>query len=379
MQLNLDDVKDDIELVKDALVVPPGAGSIGRQQRSGVLTQEGGLVQNSISWNSSTSKVNGAPEMPDALTIEELPGTWMFGGISYGHFGHFILETLSRMWALDELGDKIEGIVFTPKQNGPNSQRVMEIYGPLLKALGLNVRGHVTSVPIRVDKLYVPKQGVGLGDLTLGSEKFRRRVRTAAGKDVEPKGAERIYISRSALMRDRGGLIGETVLEELLIAEGYQIIHPQKLGGGDQIAQYKAANDIISVDCSPLHLVAYVGHERQRVAILRRRSMAFAAEMAAQIRKFSNADAFEVDTLIRDWVPCNANRAGRSSFGEIDFPKTYEILKAKGMISSDSPWPALTDEQRDADLVRIAEVHKKTFRVLGDAVQPPFSTAPTNS
>ncbi len=380
MNLDLADIVNDIVLVRQALVIPPRADRNTRQQRSGVLTEDGALVENSISWNTSVSAVNRAPDTPQPETINDLSGTWMFGGISYGHFGHFILETLSRMWALDELGDMIDGIVFTPKVTSDNCQRVMEVYGPLMRSLGINVRGQVTNVPLRVEKLYVPRQGIGLSDLKLGSRKFRSRVRAVAGKDVSPKGAKRIYISRSALMKDRGGIVGESILEQFLSAEGYEIIHPQKMSAQDQIAQYKAADDIISVDCSPLHLVAYVGHAKQRVGILTRRSMTFAAEMADQIKEFSKADAFEINTLIRDWVPSSASRAGRSSFGEIDFPKTYELLKAKGMIASDTPWPPLSDEQRDADLARIAEVHKKTFHPLDDSSQPsPSPTIPTNS
>ena len=202
MQLNFADTENDIVLIENALVVPPAADNTTRQQRSGVLTHDGEFVGNSISWNTSTSQVNRTPDIPDSDTVEALPGTWMFGGISYGHFGHFILESLSRIWALDEVGDKIDGIVFTPKRSNPNCQRVLEVYGPLIRALGIEVRGHVTNTPVRVEKLYVPRQGIGMSDLTLGSQKFRDRVRSAAGKQTEAKGAERIYISRSRLPFD---------------------------------------------------------------------------------------------------------------------------------------------------------------------------------
>ena len=177
-------------------------------------------------------------------------------------------------------------------------------------------------------------------------------------------------IQRSKLPPNRGGLIGESVLEDLLTAEGYAMYHPQKESQADQIAQYKAARDIISVDCSPLHLVGYVGDKDQRIAILTRRSMDIAHSMVNQLTVFNGSDAFEVNTLVRDWVPGNAHRAGRSSFGEIDFPRTYQILKAKGLIASDTPWPPLTDEQRAADLVRINELHGLQFNPLECAAQP---------
>ncbi|WP_134725183.1 glycosyltransferase 61 family protein [Paracoccus luteus] len=338
------------------------------------------MVGNSVSWSNTTEAVNAAPPMPDPATVEALPGTWMFAGIAYGHFGHFIVESMSRIWALGELAGKLDGIIFTPKIVGPNVERIVQVYTPLMQAMGVSVPARSTAVPLQVQRLYVPRQGFGMMDLIEGSEKFRRFITENAGRDIAPKGPERIYISRSKLPAMRGGLIGEAVLEELLIGEGYAIYHPQKETQADQIAQYKAARDIISVDCSPLHLVGYVGDSAQRVGILTRRSMAIAESMVRQIRTFTGADAFEVNALVRDWVPGNAHRAGRSSYGEIDLPRTYAALKAKGMIASDVPWPALTDEQREADVARISDLHAVRFKPLGENAQPsPAPTAPTSS
>ncbi|MBV0891358.1 glycosyltransferase family 61 protein [Paracoccus sp. Z118] len=384
MPLILDNTDFDIVMVENGLVVPRFDDDEGRQQRSGVLTADGIFVENSISWHTADFAVNSVPETPEADQVQELSGTWIFGGIAYGHFGHFLLESLSRMWALSQIEGEVDGIVFTPKFRRLNTAKVMKGFSPLMGALGIAVPTRSTTVPLRVERLYVPRQGIGMGGLSLGTAKFREHVRQNAGKYIEAKGAQRIYISRSKLPPMRGGLIGESILEELLAAEGYEMFHPQRHPAEEQIAQYKAAKDIIAVDCSPLHLVAYVGNHEQRVAILTRRSMAVAASMADQIATFTSADAFEVNTLVRDWVPRNANRAGRSSFGEIDFPRTYEMLKAKGMVDSETPWPALTKEQRQADLARIAETHKIEFRALNDTAPQDLAaefdaTIPTSS
>ena len=370
MRLDLNDLTDDILLHEQALLSPPQPDNRTRHQRSGVLTADGGFVENSISWDSGNNRVNQAPEMPVEDQITNLPGTWMYGGIVYGHFGHFLVDSMARIWALTELQDKIDGIVFTPKMIGDRPNRALEVYADLVAALGIRAPTKVVYAPHRIERLYVPRQGFGMHDLTVGSEKFRTYMKEQAGKEIPPAGPTRIYISRSKLPPNRGGLVGETVLEELLAAEGYAMYHPQKESQHDQIAQYKAARDIISVDCSPLHLVGYVGNADQRVAILTRRSMDIARSMVEQIKAFTGGDAFEINALVRDWVPGNAHRAGRSSFGEIDFPKTYAALKAKGMITSDTRWPSLTDEQRAADLARIEEKHGVSFRAINDTDQP---------
>lgn len=362
------DKSDDLILAANAVIVPPTAEGRGRQQPSGVLKADGSFVENSISWSNSAEPVNSAPAMPDH-DLAQLHGTWMFGGTLYGHFGHFITESFARAWALDELRGKIDGVLFTPKQLPGNFENMIKALRPLMDALGLDMPVRCLTVPTRVEQLYVPRQGVGMSDLITGSSKFRNFVTANAGKGIEPAGAERIYISRSLLPAQRGGLIGESLLEGYLTEEGYQIFHPQKHPAPVQIAAYKAARDVITVDCSPLHLLAYVGNSSQRTAILTRRNMDYSADFVRQLEKFKGMTAFEVNTLVRDWVPGRSLRPGRGSFGEMDFPKTWQALSERGMISGKTPWPALTDQQRDADLQRINELHGMTFHPLDENLE----------
>ncbi|WP_244503590.1 glycosyltransferase family 61 protein [Shimia haliotis] len=324
------------------------------------------MVTNSISWTDSTSPVNSKPDLPSSA--DTLAGTWMFGGTLYGHFGHFILESLSRIWALEDLRGKIDGVIFTPKRNDPQFHQVLKQLRPLMEALGFDVEARVALTPTRVDTLYVPRQGIGMHDLMEGSQKFRDFMKKRAGADIPADGASKIYISRSKLPPHRGGLICENILEEYLAAEGYEMFHPQNHSAAEQIAAYKAATHIIAVDCSPLHLLAYVGNASQKVGILTRRSMAFSADFVRHLKAFNNGVAFEVDALDRDWIPGRGLRPSRSSFGEMNFEKAWEVLHANGMVSVKTPWPALTDAQRQEDLDRIALLHDNSFHPLDENI-----------
>ncbi|SMP31624.1 glycosyltransferase family 61 protein [Shimia sagamensis] len=360
------DVAGDLESVKNAVIVPSSDEKGSRNHPSGVLWPDGKMVSNSISWTDGNSPVNSKPDMPSET--ETLAGTWMFGGTLYGHFGHFILESLSRIWALEELRGQIDGVIFTPKRNDPQFEQVIKQLRPLMEALGVDVEARVAFAPTRVDTLYVPRQGVGMHDLMEGSQKFRDFMRRRAGANIPSEGASKIYISRSKLPPHRGGLICENILETYLAAEGYEMYHPQNHSAAEQIAAYKAATHIIAVDCSPLHLLAYVGNASQKVGILTRRSMAFSADFVRQLQAFNNGIAFEVDALDRDWIPGRGLRPSRSSFGEMNFPKAWDCLHSQGMLSGETPWPALTDAQRQDDLDRIAQLHDKTFHPLDENI-----------
>lgn len=361
MSLDLEDTNRTIVIVDNAIVMPPPRGANAhnnRFQSSGVLTPEGEMVENSITWGEGR-QVNIAPEMPDPATIEHLPGQHMFGGILFGHFGHFLVESTTRLWALDEVRAAIQSIVYTPKINARPMQFVRQ-FRPLFNVLGATVPVRSTPVPLRVDRLFVPRQGFGQFELMRGSEAFRAYMRRFAGKHVPAKGAEKIYISRSGLARDRGGIIGEWLLEEQLRAEGYEIYHPQNHPLVDQVAQYKAARMIVACDCSPLHLVGFVGNSDQKVAIIKRRSMDLIPYFVDQLRLFQNIDAFEVDVLVDDWLPYPDKRPGRRSCGEISFARLHEALAERGMVSGRQPWRDISDDEREAERERLRVLHDGT-------------------
>lgn len=236
MPLNLSDSNDDLITLDSALVVPPLSEVRLREQPSGVLDDNGEFVQNSISWTDSIRPVNAAPVIPEGTPISDLSGHYLFGGILYGHFGHFIVESLSRVWGLDSSVGPFDGIIFTPKIARVN-ERTLTVYRQMLEAFNITIPVLIASNVTRVERLTVPRQGFGMYDLIEGSVAFRDYVNRHAGKNIAADGAEKIYVSRSQLGPDRGSILGEYKIEEYLAAEGYEIFHPQKASQNQQIAQ----------------------------------------------------------------------------------------------------------------------------------------------
>lgn len=353
-------VGDRIALIDGALVVPPAKG-LGNQsvQRSGVLTPEGKLVEEGVTWR-GLNPVTVAPAMPTG-EIADLKGTWMFLGPLFGHFGHFLVESICRIWAFDGLRDKIDGVIYVPKfQNRPD--HVANVYRPFLQALGVTAPMLNLEDPTRVERLYVPAQGFGMFQMIEGAPEYRDFVRRFAGKTIEPKGAEKIYISRSALPAIRGSVLGEKKLEAWLEAEGYETFHPQKHKHDVQIAAYRAARQIVGVDCSPLHLLALVGDKDQKTGIVARRDGDLDQYFARQIRAFQGAEATPMNFLIRNWIEADATRPSRTSWGEVDFTALHGALLAAGLISNPTPWPRLTEDEIAEEVARIGAGAQTTFK-----------------
>lgn len=361
MLLELDNPVDNLVRITDGLVVPPQAQTGARQLPSGVLTPHGHFVEQSISWSNSTTPVNSAPTLPANAEIRDLPGSYIFGGIYYGHFGHFIVESLARIWALDAVGHRVDGMIFTPKTPRITQHHVQH-YRQVLTSFGIELPIEIAHEVTRIEKLYVPRQGFGMFDLIDGSPEFRDYINRHAGQNVPAEGPERLYVSRSLLPTHRGSILGEYKVEEYLAAEGYEIFHPQKSSQNEQIARYRAAKYVIGTDCSPLHLLGYVGNSGQKAAVLTRRSMEIGAFLVRQLKVFKGMQASEINCLLNDWMPQPGSRPSRSSWGEVDFPRMHAELLVAGLISNPTPWPALTRAERDAEINRLEESHQTTFK-----------------
>ena len=352
-------IRDRIALVEGGIVVPPAKG-LGNQsvQRSGVLRPDGTVVEQSITWRGA-NRVTVTPDMPSE--VADLPGTWAFMGPLFGHFGHFLVESIARIWALDHIKERLDGVVFVPKfQNRP--EHVMSVYRPFLEALGVRVEARNLEDPTRVERLWVPQQGFGMFQMIEGAPEFRDFIRAHAGVNIAPEGPDRIYISRSALPAVRGSILGEAELERRLQAEGYVPFHPQKHSHAAQIAAYKAATHVIAVDCSPLHLLALVGNAGQKVGVIARRQGRLDEIFARQIRAFQGAEAHAFDHLGTNWIEEHANRPSRTSWGEVDFAALGRSLTEAGLIRGGADWGPLDPALRDADLARIAAATGTTFR-----------------
>lgn len=359
-----DAMKEEVVTVANALVVPPPLDAPNApQQRSGVFDANGDFVQASHLCRPH-GYFNDVPDLPDPGDIEELPGTWMFGGVLFGHFGHFLMDSMARAWAYGDLKGKIDGIVFTPKTNGGNPENMFKVQTPLLRALGLDADIRMLRAPTRIETLHVPWQGLGIGSgWELGTPAFRRYMRDNAGGAIAPKGPERVYLSRSALPKARASFLAEDILEAHLADAGYEIVHPQQLSKEDQIALYRAAKWIISPDGSPLHLLAYVGNADQHVAVIARRNRDTNTIFGPQIEAFTGASAITINCLLHDWLPEDHNRPGRLSWGEFDMPGIYDGLMAGGFLPEGTPrWEAVPEETLRAELDRITQAEGKSFR-----------------
>lgn len=326
----------EIDELQNAVVVPPS--ETGFVQKAGVLTAQGQYQANGALWRNGRS-LTTPPDMPKG----DLPlrkGTWLWGGVLWMHFGHFLVESMARLWALDHLDRKIDGILFIPKRP-KNGDEVAGFQSKLIEMMGVDVPVVCAATPERVERLIVPGQGFGLGTMIQGTPEFRAAMANRFGKEIAAEGPKKLYVSRSKLPAGRGNLIGEAELEANLAAEGYTIYHPEKHDIAHQIASYKAASHIIAAEGSSLHMVAMVCDSKTDVAIVVRRPSGATRNLEVHLEAFSGKAPITITQLTQSWKPRGAAKP-RNWMGELDMPALQDALITAGFIDSTGPrWAPL--------------------------------------
>ena len=335
-----------------AFVVPPDEGTF--VQTAGVLTEDGAYCPQGALWR-KYRPLTKEPNKPESAKL--LTGRWLWGGVLWAHFGHFLVESTARLWALD---DTFDGVLFVPKRPrvGDGTKGFQHAFVHQMQA-DMPIR--VATEPLQVEELVVPGQGFGLGKITAGTPRFRAAIRDRFAQGIRPEGPERLYISRSALGLGKGGLLGEERLEDLLSDEGYVIFHPEKHDIPTQLARYKAAKQVIAVDGSALHLFAMVGRADQTVAMILRRKEGANNLLADNVRSFCGTDPIVINALRTEWVRADRGRSDRLSFGELDHAELGKRLQAAGFVAAGSGWTAMTEAERTAEFAAKGLQGRGTF------------------
>ena len=325
---------------RDVVLVPWGTNEPGGARRAaGLFDAQSKLIPEGHCWRYPGNPITVAP-VPPAETgrLERLAGRWLFGGIFYGHFGHFLVESTARLWAADLVED-LTGIVFYPKQKMSHERRLYRHMTPFFDACGLDhLAIRAPQSPVLIDELLTPPPGFGMNEMMAGSPEYRDWARMRLGRDIAPAGAENIYVSRARLPSKRGSILLEERLERLMEAAGYSVFHPQEAPLAQQIAQWKAARRIVGLDGSALHLAALVAQPGAQVALINRGPSQNIEDYIRQFRRFAAIDPVKIEALDGYYHPAGRRVIKRETYATLDFPATGGALAKAGLIASAKGW-----------------------------------------
>lgn len=316
-----------VERLQQPLVMP--MQDDGTDCTCGVIRADGSFREMSRTQLSG-ARLSGVPVLEETPFAEIVPGRWLFAGIGRHHFGHFLVETLIRLWAVGAYREELDGIVVIPMAGMDFSSVLQRRYGTFLTMLADGLPVHVAKYPTRYETLLLPSPGFGPLGWVAGTEIFRREIRARVASHIRPEGPEKLYISRSALARTEKHVHDEARIEALMQRAGYEIFHPQDHSIETQLSRYMAARVLVGGDGSAFHLAPFAMRPGARVGLIQRRHRpkvfdAFTAQMEA----FAQAGV----TLIRPVLPKTENTPHPSEAATpIDFGVVEEKLGSAGFL-----------------------------------------------
>jgi len=210
---------------------------------------------------------NGLRPFQQADALEgEAPQAAVVGGTAYyigpimGQFGHFLVETMARLWAVPQLADGIDHFVYHGDL-APDELVARHPYvATILDALGLD-RGQLVrpARPTRFERIVVPEAAFQsrshvMPQLSDVSRTVAERLLVGAPRATT---AQPAYLSKSRLGSAFTRIMNEAAVEAVLRERGVAIIHPETRGFAEQVAVVNRHETLIGAVGSAFHTVLY--------------------------------------------------------------------------------------------------------------------------
>ena len=199
---------------------------------------------------------SGTPEAP-ALRLDRPVA---YGGLAMNHFGHFLLEALSRLWFLR---DRPEVPVVWHWIDLPVPHAAWQGWREaMINLVGLGRHRHVVvRQPLALPEVVVPRPGFQPHRALHPAQAEALAVLT--GDAGAPGG--RVWLSRRHLPPAFGRLEGEDRLEALLMARGWTVVRPEILPVAQQAGLFAAAEVVSGFAGSAFHAVLLQARPRARL------------------------------------------------------------------------------------------------------------------
>lgn len=191
--------------------------------------------------------------------LEHYDGMAAYGGIIFNHYGHFLLESLSRYWYLKNFSGDI--FFHYPYISSPGvhnfNERLLSWQKEVLSSLFVDIsRLHIITQTVQFSKLIVPSPGFVLREWcekqqTDALKIFGEKIKTSTLSLSNIQSYDKLWLSRSSLTY--GLIAGEKEFEKALEKENFLIVKPEKLSVTEQIKLYHQAKLICGFIGSAFH------------------------------------------------------------------------------------------------------------------------------
>jgi len=192
----------------------------------------------------------------------------IYAGLLFRHFGHALTESLHRLWprfAVEQL--RGAPVAFSLVNNANLMPYVVE---------ALSLHGIKAETVIRIDqpilfrRLFVGPQARQMAGPTIIPNYTAILERSLRSRLPFPSRKKKLYVSRLH-HHHTGSFFGESLVEEVLAAEGFEVIYPERLTLTELVTVLRDSRIAVFAEGSAIHALELCGTSIPDVFVIGRR------------------------------------------------------------------------------------------------------------
>ena len=265
-----------------------------RDPSFGLLFGKGGAVDcqgQYVDLSAIPGRVQFAYPFENPETREE---TVVYCGYMVNHWGHFLIEGVTRLWYFLEQDASVDKYVFFLDEG--EQRQIQGNYREFFQLLGIWDKLEFINRPTTFRRVIVPDRGIhmrqGYAPKLLGVfDRIAENVRPQPDWDTP----EKIYFSRSQFQKGQPFEFGFDALDNFFAKNGYTILYPEKVPLSRMIHYIRSCQVVATLSGSLPHNMLF-GRSGQKVEIIER--LVISDDNQTDVNRMRDLDVVYVDANI---------------------------------------------------------------------------------
>lgn len=253
--------------------------------RGGVVDSNGNYVEKS----GLTSRFGGLYPIDK---VEHRDEKVVYCGMFIRHWGHFLVEVVSRLWFFLEHDDGISKYVFVVEEN--TTENINGNYLRFFQLLGIAERIEVINKPTSFKTVIVPE--LGYSRMRYYSDQYKNIfdtvVKNAVATNPTICQTDKIYFSRGHFKKAINSEIGHELLEHYFKLNGFTVLYPEELSLEEMICYIRNA-DICATPSGTLPHNYLFAQDHKKTIVVER--MTLINEIQVDVDRIKNLDLTYID------------------------------------------------------------------------------------
>lgn len=248
-----------VDMYEDAFIIP----------QSGCFTWDGNFIPNTFKRKFGKKEWSKCAQLTlDKMqTVPYVDETVIYIGFVRMHYGHFIIDSCGRMWALVDVLSGAQYRICCTAYEHESKDFVVQFFA----GLGVDFsRVELINQPKQYSRVLIPELSY-LPMIQMNNEYWIKAFDVIISKWNEEISNIDIYknVYLSQTQYKVSHRYGETIIERIFRKNGYQVIYPEKMSLKVQVVVYSNADEIVCTNGTLAHNGVWMKPQKELVILNR--------------------------------------------------------------------------------------------------------------